>query len=85
MGGGVDDDGCENDGDEHDWDTDIEDEWETDVEDPETGDEEWAATRAKVGECKKQKSYGNIDNAQQVGKQNMTVDKSSTSGIEQTQ
>lgn len=83
MGGGVDDDGCENDGDEHDWDTDIEDEWEVDVEDLETSDEKWATARAKVGECKKQKGSGRIDNAQQVGKQDMTADKSSTSGIEQ--
>ncbi|KAJ8422497.1 hypothetical protein Cgig2_003507 [Carnegiea gigantea] len=38
-----------NDGNEHDWDTNIQDEWEADVEDPETSDEEWAATKAKVG------------------------------------
>ncbi|KAJ8445618.1 hypothetical protein Cgig2_018559 [Carnegiea gigantea] len=68
VGGGVDDDGCENDGDEHVWDTNIEDEWEADVEDLETSDEEWAAARAKVGECKKQKGSRKIDNAQQVGK-----------------
>ncbi|KAJ8432692.1 hypothetical protein Cgig2_016365 [Carnegiea gigantea] len=85
VGGGVDDDGCEIDSDEHDWDTDIEDEWEADVEDMETSDEEWVAATAKVGECKKQKGSGKIDNAQQVGKQDMTVDKSSTSGIKQTQ
>ncbi|KAJ8439656.1 LOW QUALITY PROTEIN: hypothetical protein Cgig2_017929 [Carnegiea gigantea] len=84
VGGGVDDDGCENNGDEHDWDTDIEDEWETDVEDLETSDEEWAAIRAKVGECKKQKGSGRIDNTEQA-RQDMTPDKSSTSGIEQTQ
>ncbi|KAJ8432607.1 hypothetical protein Cgig2_032888 [Carnegiea gigantea] len=85
VGGGVDDDGCENDGDEHDWDTDIQDEWEADVEDLETSGEEWAAARATVGECKKQKGSGSIDNAKQVGKQDMTVDKSTTGGIEQTQ
>lgn len=85
MGGGVDDDGCENDGDEHDQDTDIQDEWEADVEDLETNDEKWAAARAKVGECKKQKGSERIDNAEQVGKQDMTADKSTTGGIEQTQ
>ncbi|KAJ8432644.1 hypothetical protein Cgig2_011810 [Carnegiea gigantea] len=85
VGGGVDDDGCENDGDEHDWDTDIEDEWEANVEDLETSEEEWAAARARVGECKKQKGSGKIDNALQVGKEDMTADKSSTSGIKQTQ
>jgi len=40
VGGGVDDDRCENDGDEHDWVTNIQDEWEADVEDLETSDEE---------------------------------------------
>ncbi|KAJ8425676.1 hypothetical protein Cgig2_033678 [Carnegiea gigantea] len=62
VGGGVDDDGCENDVDEHDWDTDIEDEWEADVEDLETSGEEQAAARVKVGECKK--GSGRIDNAE---------------------
>ncbi|KAJ8421056.1 hypothetical protein Cgig2_009672 [Carnegiea gigantea] len=85
VGGGVDDDGCENEGDERDWDIDIEDEWEADVEDLETSDEEWAVARAKVGECKEQKGSEKINNTQQVGKQDMTADKSSTSGIEQTQ
>ncbi|KAJ8445120.1 hypothetical protein Cgig2_029492 [Carnegiea gigantea] len=85
VGGGVDDDGCENDGDEYDWDTDIQNEWEADVEDLETSDEEWAAARAKAGECKKQKGSGRIDNAEQVGKQDITADKSATSGIEQIQ
>ncbi|KAJ8427578.1 hypothetical protein Cgig2_006642 [Carnegiea gigantea] len=70
VGGGVDDDGCEIDGDEHDWDTDIEDEWEAVVEDLET------TARAKVGECKKQKGSRKIDNAQLVGKQDMTANKS---------
>jgi len=40
VGGCADDDGCENDGDEHDWNTDIQKEWEADVEDLETSDEE---------------------------------------------
>ena len=66
-------------------DTDIQDGWEADVEDLDTSDEEWAAARAKVGECKKQKGSVRIDNAQQVGKQDMTADKSSISGIEQRQ
>ncbi|KAJ8450554.1 LOW QUALITY PROTEIN: hypothetical protein Cgig2_020191 [Carnegiea gigantea] len=74
VGGGIDDDGCEND-----------DEWEANVEDLETSDEEWAAAKAKVSECKKQKGSGRINNSEQVGKQDMTANKSSTSGIEQTQ
>ena len=51
----------------------------------ETTDEEWTTPRAKVGECKKQKGLGRIDNAVQVGKQDMIADKSSTGGIKQTQ
>ncbi|KAJ8425174.1 hypothetical protein Cgig2_003242 [Carnegiea gigantea] len=82
VGGGVDDDECQNDGDEHNLDTDIQDEYEADVEDLETSDEEWAAARAKVGECKKQKGSGRIDNAKQVDKQDMAADKSATGGIE---
>ncbi|KAJ8437788.1 hypothetical protein Cgig2_013707 [Carnegiea gigantea] len=74
-----------NDDDKHDLDTNIQAEWETNVEDLETSDKEWAATRAKVGECKKQNGLGRIDNAEQVGKQDMTVDKSATSSIEQIQ
>ncbi|KAJ8444909.1 hypothetical protein Cgig2_015255 [Carnegiea gigantea] len=84
VGGGADDDGCENDGDEHDLDTDIQDEWETNVEDLEISDEEWATAKAKVGECKKQKGLGRTDNAEQVGKQDMAADKPATGGIEQT-
>ncbi|KAJ8429987.1 hypothetical protein Cgig2_032825 [Carnegiea gigantea] len=69
------DDGCKNDGDEHDLNVDIQDEWDTNVEDLETSDEEWVATKAKkVGECKKQKDSGRIDNAKQVGKQDMAAD-----------
>ncbi|KAJ8434382.1 LOW QUALITY PROTEIN: hypothetical protein Cgig2_014229 [Carnegiea gigantea] len=71
-----------NDGDQHDLDTDVQDEWKTDVEDLETSDEKWAVARAMVTECKKQKVSGRIDTAEQVDKQDMAVDKSTTAGIE---
>ncbi|KAJ8435699.1 hypothetical protein Cgig2_027289 [Carnegiea gigantea] len=84
MGGVIDDDGCENDGDQHDLDTDVDDEWGTKVEDFETSDEEWVSAKAKVAECKRQKVLGRTNTPEEVGKQDMDKAKSATAGNKQT-